>query len=328
MNKVDSQHWQQVKEVFESALDCQETERIEFLERVCAGDETLRKEVESLLRSYGEAGSFMETPAVAGAAELLIGEQKKLVAGQSVKHYQILAPIGEGGMGEVYLAKDTTLGRRVALKVLPEYVGQDPDRLRRFKQEARSASTLNHPNVCVIYEIGETDDGRPFIAMEHIDGATLRRRFTEGPLKLTEAIEIALQTSSALAAAHQAGVVHRDIKPENIMLRPDGYVKVLDFGLAKLTERYAMESDSEAPTFHVFSTHSGQLIGTTNYLSPEQARRQQLDERSDIWSLGVVLYEMLTGRMPFTGETPSHAIVAILEQEPMPLTQFLPDVPE
>ena len=317
---------QRIKVLLQSALELDANERASFLDRACAGDLSLRQEVESLIAAQERATGPISSPRLGNVATDSRGEDLMAAIGQSIAHYKVLSFLGRGGMGEVYLAQDARLGRKVALKLLPPSLS-DEDRLRRFEREARSASALNHPNVCVIYEIGETDDGRPFIAMEHIDGATLRRRFAEGPLKLTEAIEIALQTSSALAAAHHAGVVHRDIKPENIMLRPDGYVKVLDFGLAKLTERYAMESDSEAPTFHVFSTHSGQLIGTTNYLSPEQARRQQVDERSDIWSLGVVLYEMLTGSMPFTGETPSHAIVAILEHEPMPLTQFLPNVP-
>jgi serine/threonine protein kinase/Tol biopolymer transport system component len=314
---------QKINALLQSALKLDPTQRGSFLDRACGGDLSLRREVESLIAAQQQAGSLRPIKATTDSRS----EHMTAVIGQSIAHYKVLSPLGRGGMGEVYLAHDSKLGRKVALKLLPPALSNDEDRLRRFEREARLASALNHPNVCVIYEIGETDDGRPFIAMEHIEGATLRRRFAEGPLKLAQAIEIALQTSSALAAAHHAGVVHRDIKPENIMLRPDGYVKVLDFGLAKLTERYAMESDSEAATFHVFSTHSGQLIGTTNYLSPEQARRQQVDERSDIWSLGVVLYEMLTGRMPFTGETPSHAIVAILEQEPMPLTQFLPDGP-
>ncbi|HEU4477222.1 MAG TPA: serine/threonine-protein kinase, partial [Pyrinomonadaceae bacterium] len=237
MNNFNKKHWQQVKEVFEGALEREGSEREAFLERSCLNDVALRREVESLLRSYGEAGSFMEAPAVAFAAESLVGEQKKLSVGQVVKHYEVIGPIGEGGMGEVYLAKDTILGRRVALKVLPEYVGRDPDRLRRFKQEARSASTLNHPNVCVIHEIGETEDGRPFIAMEHIEGVTLRQRINEKEMKLGEALDIAGQVADALTAAHAAGILHRDIKPENIMIRRDGYVKVFDFGLAKLTEQ-------------------------------------------------------------------------------------------
>ena len=327
MNKLDPRHWQQVKEVFESALDCQETERTEFLERVCADNGTLREEVESLLRSYGEAGSFMETPAVAGAAELLVGEQKKLSAGQLVKHYQILASIGEGGMGEVYLAKDTILGRRVALKVLPEYIGKDPDRLRRFKQEARSASTLNHPNVCVIHEIGETDDGRPFIAMEHIEGVTLRQRMNERAMKLGDALDITIQVANALTAAHQAGIVHRDIKPENIMIRSDGYVKVFDFGLAKLTDRRVSDEKATLSTLFVNSS-PGTVMGTAAYMSPEQARGVTVDERTDIWSLGVVLYEMVSGRPPFVGETPTDVVVAIVEKEPPAISKFLTAVPQ
>jgi serine/threonine protein kinase/tricorn protease-like protein len=324
---VSPESQQRIKALLQSALELDATERASFLDRACAGDLSLRQEVESLIaaqeQATGSVGSLHPIKATTGSRS----EDLTAVIGQSIAHYKVLSFLGRGGMGEVYLAQDSRLGRKVALKLLPPSLSDDEDRLRRFEREARSASALNHPNVCVIYEISETDNGRPFIAMEYIDGATLRRRFTEGPLRLTEAIEIALQTSSALAAAHHAGVVHRDIKPENIMLRHDDYVKVLDFGLAKLTERYSMESDSEAPTFHVFSTHSGQLIGTTHYLSPEQARRQHVDERSDIWSLGVVLYEMLTGSMPFTGETPSHVIVAILERDPEPLTRFLPAVP-
>ena len=325
MNRLDPQHWQQVKEAFEGALERQGTERTEFLERVCA-DVALREEVESLLRSYREAGSFMEGPAVAGAAQALVGEEKKLAVGQLVKHYQILAAIGEGGMGEVYLAKDTTLGRRVALKVLPEYVGKDPERLRRFKQEARSASTLNHPNVCVIHEIGETDDGRPFIAMEHIEGVTLRQRMNEPAMKLGEALKIATEVADALTAAHEAGIVHRDIKPENIMIRRDGYVKVFDFGLAKLTERgHAFESTTMSAL--LVSSSPGTVMGTAAYMSPEQARGVAVDERTDIWSLGVVLYEMVSGRAPFAGETPTDVVVGIIEKEPAPISHYIRDAP-
>ncbi|HET6648431.1 MAG TPA: serine/threonine-protein kinase, partial [Pyrinomonadaceae bacterium] len=229
MSKVSAQYWQQVKDVFEGALQRRDAERSEFLDQVCAGDLELRREVESLLKSHEAAGSFMEVPAVASAAESLVGEQNKLRVGQVVNHYEILAPIGEGGMGEVYLAKDTVLGRRVALKLLPEYVSKDPDRLRRFKQEARTASALSHPNVCVVHEIGQSDDGRPFITMEYIEGVTLRQRMQDRPMKLNEAIDVAIQIADALTAAHEAGIVHRDIKPENIIIRRDGYLKVLDF---------------------------------------------------------------------------------------------------
>lgn len=254
----------------------------------------------------------------------MIAENHDAIIGKSIAHYKILSLLGQGGMGQVYLANDTRLGRKVALKLIPT---QNNERLRRFEVEARSASALNHPNVCVIHEIGETGDGRHFIGMEHIEGMSLRQRLVAGALPVSESIDIALQVASALAAAHEAGVVHRDIKPENVMLRRDGYVKVVDFGLAKLTERFEVGCTSEVSTLPVSITRSGLMIGTVNYLSPERARGEKADERSDIWSLGVVLYEMLTGSMPFTGETPSHTVVAILESEPSPLTDHVTSAP-
>ncbi|SRR6266567_2124890 len=313
-----------IEALFRSALELDPAKRASFLDRACGGDYSLRQEIEALLSADAQAAA---TPAPFLDAQSKPHPDVGAMIGQTIAHYKISSFLGRGGMGEVYLAQDTRLGRKVALKLLPTSLTNDEERLRRFEREARSASALSHPNVCVIHEIGESADGRPYIAMEYIDGETLRRRFAGGPLKLSEAVDIARQAASALSAAHNAGVVHRDIKPENIMLRRDGYVKVLDFGLAKLTERYEVGSDSEAPTFHIFSTHSGLMVGTTNYLSPEQARRQEVDERADIWGLGVVLYEMITGRMPFTGETPSHVIVAIMETEPTPLTRFLPGAP-
>jgi serine/threonine protein kinase len=314
----------QIDALCQSALKLDQTERSSFLSRACVGNPFLRQQVEA--RLAGSTGT-------SDAAELQSSSPSKpqsepaVVAGDVVSHYKILSFIGRGGMGEVYVAQDVRLGRKVALKLLPRSLSNDEERLRRFEREARSASALSHPNVCVIHEIGETDDGRPYISMEYIDGETLRHHLSRGPVKLSDAIDIARQIASALAAAHDAGVIHRDIKPENIMLRPDGYVKVLDFGLAKLTARYTAGSDSEAPTFQFFSTYSGALLGTTNYLSPEQARRQEVDERADIWGLGVVLYEMITGRSPFVGDTPSHVIVAILEKDPAPLAQFLSNPP-
>src|ERR1044072_621225 len=235
--------WQRVKEIFDGALERQGDERAAFLERACDGDAEVRKEVESLLRSYEVAGSFMEAPAVAHT-----DLDQKLTPGQRIKHYQIVNLIGEGGMGEVYLATDTTLGRRVALKVLPTFVSKDPERLRRFTQEARAASRLSHPNVCVVHEIGETEDGRPFIAMEYVEGMTLRDRIRNQAMKLGDVLDIAIQTDEALIATNEAGIVHRDIKPENIIIRPEGYVKILDFGLAKLTERHKSATTTTMPT--------------------------------------------------------------------------------
>jgi serine/threonine protein kinase len=248
--------------------------------------------------------------------------------------------LGAGGMGEVYLAQDTQLRRLVALKLLPAAFTQDEDRLRRFEQEAYAASALNHPNILTIYEIGHIDSTR-FIAMEYVDGEMLRQHISRSPasspneganpvgsgMKLGQALDLSIQIASALSASQSAGIVHRDIKPENIMLRRDGYVKVLDFGLAKLTERPAT-SDTEAPTRALMNTSPGAVMGTANYMSPEQARGDIVDARSDIWSLGVVLYEMIAGRAPFEGPTPSHVIVSILEKDPPPLSRYLTDVPE
>jgi serine/threonine protein kinase len=326
MSNVNTENWQKVKAVFEAALEQPMGARAQFVEQACSGNPALHKEVNSLLRSLDKAGSFMEAPAVAAAAESLLGQQDKLTVGEKLKHYEIIALIGEGGMGEVYLAKDTILGRRVALKLLPPYISNDPDRLRRFKQEARTASSLSHPNVCVIHEISETDDGRPFIAMEYIEGVTLRQRIKETGMKLGDALDIAIQTADALTAAHEAGVVHRDITPENVMIRRDGYVKVLDFGLAKLTERRDSRDGKTISTLMVNSS-PGSVMGTAGYMSPEQARGVAVDERTDIWSLGVVLYEMVSGHAPFAGATPTDVVVAIVEKDQPAISQYVGDVP-
>jgi eukaryotic-like serine/threonine-protein kinase len=236
--------------------------------------------------------------------------------------YEILSKLGAGGMGDVYLAQDGRLGRKVALKLLPSHFISDADRLRRFQQEARAASALNHPNILTIHEIGQIDD-HPFIATEFIDGQTLREHTALALIKLEEALDVAVQVASALAAAHKGGIIHRDIKPENIMIRDDGFVKVLDFGLVKLTEKRA--TDSEAST--LVNTDAGVVMGTARYMSPEQARGLEVDARTDIWSLGVVLYEMVAGRAPFEGGTPSDVLSLILQREPVPLVRYSPEVP-
>jgi serine/threonine protein kinase/Tfp pilus assembly protein PilF len=321
---MKAERWKQVNDLFQSAVERAPEERAAFLDEACHGDEGLRHEVGSLLTSYQQAEDFIELPAFEIAPELVTNNRSDALIGKVIGHYRIESPIGVGGMGEVYLARDERLGRKAALKLLPESLTTDKAQLSRFKNEARSASALNHPNILTVYEIG-TDGNRQFIATEFIEGITVRASLDYGRTIPRAALEIAVQVASALAAAHEAGVVHRDIKPENIMIRPDGYVKVLDFGIAKLTERSA--DDHPVETTAVLQTRQGLVLGTAHYMSPEQARGQKVDGRSDIWSLGVVLYEMVGGSPPFRGGTPSDCIASILTKEPPPLSGVLPDVP-
>jgi serine/threonine protein kinase/Flp pilus assembly protein TadD len=247
---------------------------------------------------------------------------------EQISRYRIVKKLGAGGMGEVYLAEDLKLGRKVAIKILSEEYTTNRDRLGRFEQEACSASALNHPNILTIYEVGN-DDGRHFIATEYIDGVTLRQKLSEARLEPREILDIAVQVAAALEEAHGAGIVHRDIKPDNIMVRRNGYVKVLDFGLAKLTENSTdrTPSDGEAATRVFVHTDAGVVMGTSHYMSPEQARGKPVDARADIWSLGVVMYQMITERLPFEGETATDVLVAITQKEPAPIARFAPNVP-
>src|SRR6266513_2663022 len=317
---------QTIEEIFYAALEQDSDDVARFLERTCEGDELLRGEVEALLASRQRVGSFIQTPAVAIATRIIGNGQADLLVGQTIGHYKISKQIGTGGMGEVYLATDVVAGRKAALKLLPLRFTGDAERLKRFEQEARAVVGLNHPNIVTVYEIGE-ENSIHYIASELIEGETLRDRLTRGPLQLTEALEVAIQVASALAAAHQAVIVHRDIKPENIMLRPDGYAKVLDFGIAKLAEQELPTSMPRDEALLLVETNLGSILGTAHYMSPEQARGQKVNARSDIWSLGVVLYEIVTGNPPFRGETPSDCIAAILTAEPAPLSSVSPDVP-
>ena len=322
---MKAERWQQIDHLLQSALALDPEQRPSFLARACAGDEPLRREVESLLVSHDRAGDLLETPLSQVAADLLFRGQAQCVDGQSIGHYKVLVRLGAGAMGEVYLAQDIRLGRKVALKLLPVEFTKDEKRLHRFEQEARAASALNHPNILTIHEIGQADNLH-FIATEFIDGETLRQRMAGTRMKLSETLDVAMQGAGALAAAHEAGIVHRDIKPENIMLRRDGYVKVLDFGLAKLTERQA-SIDTGVPTRATFETEPGTVMGTAHYMSPEQARGLELDARTDIFSLGIVLYEMIAGRPPFEGATTSDVITAILKEEPVPLALVSRELP-
>ncbi|HEY8203613.1 MAG TPA: protein kinase, partial [Pyrinomonadaceae bacterium] len=319
------ERWQKVKEIFQAAQDRRPADRALFLAGACGGDDALRKEVESLLASSEKDGSFIDSPAYEAAADLLINETSELKRGATIGSYEIASFISRGGMGEVYLAHDRRLGRKVALKVLPSSFTKNQERLRRFEQEARAASALNHPNIITIYEIVRTETTH-VIATEFVEGETLRQRLSHAKLELPEALNVAIQVADALSAAHKAGIIHRDIKPENVMLRPDGYVKVLDFGLAKLAEPAANIPAEEAVTKQV-RTGSGVVMGTAGYMSPEQARGKIVDARSDIFSLGAVIYEMVTHQKPFDGETPSDVLASILKTDPPPVSQFLSEAP-
>lgn len=314
--------WEQVGRIFDEATALPSEQRSSFLDAACGEDGALRREVQSLLELEGRAGDFLRAGAMEDAALGLAEVDSPSLAGRNLGRYEVRSPIGAGGMGKVYRAHDVELKRDVALKVLLNSFSQNDELLQRFNQEARAASALNHPNIVTIHEIGEVDGCR-FIISEYVEGETLRQRLTRGRVNTDEAISVATAIAEGLAAAHTVGVIHRDIKPENIMLRPDGYVKILDFGLAKLNERKGSELSSGAG----FNTKSGMVMGTPRYMSPEQARGLTVDSRTDVWSLGVVLYEMLSGRAPFEGQTNSDVIAAILEREPLPLKSLASDVP-
>src|SRR6476659_8240212 len=318
---------QTVEEIFHAALD-QEPDRVgAFLDTACEGDEVLRRKVEALLASHQRAGSFIETTVAGIATKIIENEQADLLVGQTIGHYKISKRIGTGGMGDVYLATDITAGSRAALKLLPTRFTSDAERLKRFQQEARALVGLNHPNILTVYEIGE-DHSTHYIASELIEGETLRQRLVRGRMEVSEAVDVAIQVASALAAAHEAGIVHRDINPGNIMLRPDGYVKVLDFGIAKLAEPAFAEATADvAEPVTLADTNLGSILGTVRYMSPEQASGESVDKRTDIWSLGVVLYEMVTGHEPFSGDTPREVMTSILEKEPPPLKGYIRQPP-
>jgi eukaryotic-like serine/threonine-protein kinase len=307
------ERYRQIGELYHAALEVDAAERPAFITRACAGDDELRRDVESLIVSHEQSEDFIAAPALSVAAESLAKRQTDALEGHTIGRYRVQSLIGSGGMGRVHLAEDTALDRRVALKLLPEHFTNDKNQLQRFHQEARAASALNHPNIVTVYEVGVWR-GRDFIATEFVEGVTLRTRMRGRGLPLASVVDIVLQVAGALTAAHAAGIVHRDIKPENIMVRPDGLVKVLDFGIAKYAgPRRDRNSESWV------KTATGVVIGTTAYMSPEQARGQEVDARADIWSLGVILYEMVARRLPFQGKTPTDRVAAILEREPEPL---------
>jgi serine/threonine protein kinase len=314
------ERYQLIGQLFNEALELAAGARVAFLEQACGGDSQLLDEVEKLLAYDSDSEDFLSRPAMQVAAALFAQNQASNTVGKQIRHYEILSLLGVGGMGQVYLARDTRLERNVALKLLPAQFTGDAERVRRFEQEARAASALNHPNILTIFDIGQpTDetDSLHFIATEYIEGQTLRQLLQGRPLAPKQVIEIAIQLADALSVAHAVGIVHRDIKPENVMRRTDGYVKVLDFGLAKLTEQRQAS----------LLTDPGRVMGTISYMSPEQALGQTVDHRSDIFSLGVVLYELLSGVQPFKGDSEAATYNAILNLTPAPVTNSQPDLP-
>ena len=305
--------WYKIEQLFHAALQRKPEDRANFLNQSCGGDSALYDDVKALLTSHeNDDGVFEESPS-ALAAEMFADR-----IGETIGPYEVLSELGSGAMGVVYLAQDVRLGRKIALKLLPSQFTNDKDRLRRFQQEARAASALNHPNILTVYEV-EQRDRLHYIATEFVDGVTLRQHMQARQMSLDEVLDIAVQVASALQAAHAAGIAHRDIKPENIMIRADGYIKVLDFGLAKLTENELSPASAE--------TNPGVVMGTPRYMSPEQARGLDVDLRTDIFSLGTVIYELVTGKLPFEGQTTSDVIAALIKDEPEPMHTSVPDLP-
>ncbi len=314
------ERWQKVERIYNAALEQEPEKRKAFLNEACAGDDALRKEVESLLACQTEAGSFIESPAMDLAAESLarnsVVEPSADLSGRRLLHYTIRGKIGAGGMGDVYRATDERLSRDVAIKSLPQEFADDQERLSRFEREAKLLASLNHPNIAAIYSLEESD-GKRFIVMELIEGGTLAQRLLKGPLPVDEALVVCLRIAEGLEAAHEKGVIHRDLKPANVMLTANGKVKILDFGLAKpLAAASAAAVAMQLPMITGAMTKPGAILGTAAYMSPEQAKGGPVDKRGDIWALGCILFECLAGRRAFPGDTVSETIAAILGREP------------
>lgn len=324
MNQPVMDRWTTVKRIHQLALDRDPSERAAFVTESCGGDDTLLREVQSLLTYATDAESFLERPAMDFEPTPPRESHETTLVGRTVSHYEVLSLLGAGGMGEVYLARDPRLDRTVALKILPGELAADPDRMLRFAREAKAASALNHPNVATIYDVGESD-GIHFIVFEHVEGETIAARLGGRPLLPSEVVDIAVQTADALDVAHAKGITHRDIKPANLMLTERGHVKVLDFGIAKRSRDAEPIRQGDWST--ELGTAVGSVIGSGPYMSPEQIAGGQVDPRSDVFSLGIVIYQMGTGQLPFSGTTRKEMMEAILRAAPEPLTRLNSDIP-
>jgi serine/threonine protein kinase len=294
------EEWSRIEAIFHDALERPVADRVAFLDRACRGDSVLRQHVESLIRHAAD-----------NQTSLIAFPFEELVAGQTIGHYKIVSVAGAGGMGKVYRARDTKLGRDVAVKVLRDEFSKDAERVRRSEREAKLLASLNHPNIAAIYDL-EEPDGIPCLVLEFVEGESLADRLSKGRIPIAESLDISRQIADALDAAHEQGIVHRDLKPANVMITPKGVVKVLDFGIGKLLEP-TRSPDSTAGSD---SITAGRTIGTPSYMSPEQARGKPIDKRTDIWAFGCVLFELLTGRRAFEGETTTDTLAAVVEREP------------
>ncbi|MGH9836551.1 MAG: protein kinase domain-containing protein, partial [Blastocatellia bacterium] len=319
---MSPERWQQIERLYHDALKLAPEHRLAFLDRACAGDDELRREVESLLASHDEAGTFIDKQPDDVVAGMLAEEQAHSVIGRTLGHYKLQSLLGAGGMGEVYRARDLRLDRDVAVKILPEQFAQDPEALRRFEREAKAVAALSHPNILAIHDFG-AEQGVSYAVTELLEGATLRERLRPAPLDWREAVRIGIAIAEGLAAAHAKGIIHRDLKPENIFLTSDGQVKILDFGIARVKRVVSADSETITST----ATKPGVVMGTLGYMSPEQVRGEAADAPSDVFSFGSVLYEMVSGQRPFARATTAEMIAAILDAEPPPLAQTGKKIP-
>jgi eukaryotic-like serine/threonine-protein kinase len=322
---MNKERWQLIERTYHAALDREGKARSAFLDEACAGDEELRSEVEDLIGHDGQASRFIESPALEVAAKWMAEDQVSSMVGRQLGSYKILSQLGAGGMGEVYLAEDTRLNRKVAIKFILASSTADEQAQKRFIREAQAAAGLDHPNICAIHEVGQQDN-ISFIVMQYVDGQTLASRIQTKTLTLADTLDISIQIAGALSTAHSQGIIHRDIKPQNIIIDSHGQLKVLDFGLAKVIKQDEL-LDGEAETEALLST-PGMIMGTPAYMSPEQVRGETLDARTDIFSFGSMLYEMVSGRHPFGEASPAATLSAILTTEPAPLARYVSDVPD